>query len=75
MFVLRVDIIAETPSLPTQPLVEQIRAAGLYRMVIPRALGGLQVDLLTYLRTSAAKGEGDGPVMAHREDPRARKPI
>jgi indole-3-acetate monooxygenase len=31
-------------------LVEQLHAAGFYRMVIPRSLGGLQVDPLTYLR-------------------------
>src|SRR5512145_1094131 len=31
-------------------LVEQLHAAGFYRMVIPRDLGGLQVDPLTFLR-------------------------
>ena len=31
-------------------LVEQLHEAGFYRMVIPRSLGGLQVDPLTYLR-------------------------
>ena len=31
-------------------LVEQLREAGLYQMVIPRSLGGLQVDTLTFLR-------------------------
>src|SRR3954453_7134890 len=31
-------------------LVAELHAAGFYRMVIPSALGGLQVDPLTYLR-------------------------
>src|SRR5260221_6757414 len=41
-------------------LVEQMRAAGFYRMVIPRALGGLQVDPLTYLRVVELLAEGAG---------------
>jgi indole-3-acetate monooxygenase len=44
------------------PLVEQLRAAGLYRMVVPRALGGLQVDLLTFLRAAELLAEADGSV-------------
>ena len=32
------------------PLVEKLREAGCYRMVIPRSLGGLQVDPITYTR-------------------------
>jgi indole-3-acetate monooxygenase len=43
-------------------LVEQLRAAGFYRMVIPRALGGLQVDPLTYLRVVELLAEGVGSV-------------
>jgi len=43
-------------------LVEQLRAAGFYRMVIPRALGGLQVDPLTYLRVAELLAEGAGSV-------------
>src|SRR5919198_3451742 len=42
------------------PLVEQLRAAGLYRMVVPEALGGLQVDLLTFLRAVEMIAEADG---------------
>jgi alkylation response protein AidB-like acyl-CoA dehydrogenase len=42
------------------PLVEQLRAAGLYRMLVPRELGGLQVDLLTFLRAVELISEGDG---------------
>src|SRR5512132_1179784 len=45
-----------------KPLVEQMRAAGFYRMVIPRALGGLQVDPLTYLRVVELLAEGAGSV-------------
>jgi alkylation response protein AidB-like acyl-CoA dehydrogenase len=43
-------------------LVERMRAAGFYRMVIPRALGGLQVDPLTYLRVVELLAEGSGSV-------------
>src|SRR5216110_2035885 len=43
-------------------LVEQLRAAGFYRMVIPRALGGLEADPLTYLRVVELLAEGCGSV-------------
>jgi indole-3-acetate monooxygenase len=43
-------------------LVQQLHAAGFYRMVIPRALGGLQVDPLTYLRVVELLAEGAGSV-------------
>ena len=43
-------------------LVEQMRAAGFYQMVIPRSLGGLQVDPLTYLRVAELLAEGAGSV-------------
>jgi alkylation response protein AidB-like acyl-CoA dehydrogenase len=41
---------------------EQLRDAGFYRMVIPRSLGGLQVDPLTYLRVVELLAEGAGSV-------------
>ncbi|HEY1932058.1 MAG TPA: acyl-CoA dehydrogenase family protein [Acetobacteraceae bacterium] len=44
------------------PLVEQMHAAGFYRMVIPRSLGGLQVDPLTYTRVVELLAEGCGSV-------------
>ena len=44
------------------PLVEQLHAAGFYRLVIPRALGGLQADPLTYLRVVEVLAEGAGSV-------------
>jgi alkylation response protein AidB-like acyl-CoA dehydrogenase len=43
-------------------LVDQLRAAGFYRMVIPRALGGLEVDPLTYLRVVELLAEAVGSV-------------
>lgn len=43
-------------------LVEQLREAGFYRMVIPRSLGGLQVDPLTFLRVVELLAEGVGSV-------------
>ncbi|MEJ0018398.1 MAG: acyl-CoA dehydrogenase family protein [Acetobacteraceae bacterium] len=43
-------------------LVEQLQAAGFYRMVIPRSLGGLQVDPLTYTRVVETLAEGAGSV-------------
>src|SRR5271167_4464944 len=45
----RHDEIERAERLP-QDLVEQLREAGFYRLVLPRALGGLQADPLTYLR-------------------------
>jgi indole-3-acetate monooxygenase len=43
-------------------LFEQLRDAGFYRMVIPRTLGGLQVDPLTYTRVVELLSEGVGSV-------------
>jgi len=43
-------------------LFEQLREAGFYKMVIPRSLGGLQVDPLTYLRVVETLAEGVGSV-------------
>jgi alkylation response protein AidB-like acyl-CoA dehydrogenase len=55
------DEIEREQRLP-QALVEQLRAAGFYKMVIPRALGGLQVHPLTYLRVVELLAEGAGSV-------------
>ena len=43
-------------------LVEQLHAAGFYRLVRPRALGGLQADPLTYLRVVELLSEAAGSV-------------
>ena len=43
-------------------LFRQLREAGFYKMVIPRSLGGLQVDPLTYLRVVETLAEGVGSV-------------
>src|SRR5437588_2310451 len=45
-----------------RPLVEKMRAAGFYRMVVPRSLGGLGADPLTYLRVVELMAEGCGSV-------------
>src|SRR5271167_2068917 len=55
------DEIEREQRLP-KSLVEQLRAAGFYKMVIPRALGGLQVDPLAYLRVVELLAEGAGSV-------------
>src|SRR5262249_4877623 len=41
-------------------LVEQMHAAGFYRLLLPRALGGLQADPLTYIRVVELLAEGAG---------------
>src|SRR5206468_11854188 len=53
------DEIEREQRLP-KGLVEQFHAAGFYSLVIPRALGGLQADPLTYLRVVELLAEGAG---------------
>src|SRR6266850_5196949 len=55
------DEIEREQRLP-KALVEQFHAAGFYRLVRPRELGGLQADLLTYLRVVELLAEGAGAV-------------
>jgi alkylation response protein AidB-like acyl-CoA dehydrogenase len=43
-------------------LVAQLRAVGAYRMFVPRELGGVQADLLTFFRAVELAAEGDGSV-------------
>jgi indole-3-acetate monooxygenase len=45
-----------------KPLVAALREAGLYRLVIPRALGGLEADPLIYLRAVERLAESVGSV-------------
>src|SRR5262249_27062876 len=40
----------------------QLREAGLYRMLVPRELGGLQVDFPTFLRVAELIAGADGSV-------------
>src|SRR5437879_13002821 len=55
------DEIDREQRLP-KTLVEQFHAAGFYNMTIPRELGGLQVDPLTYLRVVELLAEAAGSV-------------
>src|SRR3989442_11344013 len=59
------DEIDREQRLP-KALVEQFHAAGFYRLVRPRQLGGLQADPLTYLRVVELLAEAAGSV---RSDP------
>ncbi|HEY3912000.1 MAG TPA: acyl-CoA dehydrogenase family protein [Stellaceae bacterium] len=55
------DEIEREQRLPPA-LFERLRAAGFYRLVIPRALGGIEADPLTYLRVVELLAEGAGSV-------------
>jgi alkylation response protein AidB-like acyl-CoA dehydrogenase len=55
------DEIEREQRLPKM-LVEQFHAAGFYSMVMPRTLGGLQVDPLTYVRVVELLAEAAGSV-------------
>jgi alkylation response protein AidB-like acyl-CoA dehydrogenase len=55
------DELEREQRLP-KALVEQFHAAGFYSMVMPRALGGLQVDPLTYVRVVELLAEAAGSV-------------
>ena len=47
--------------LPTD-LVDGLRRAGIFRLCVPRAVGGLEADVATLLATVEALAEGDGSV-------------
>jgi alkylation response protein AidB-like acyl-CoA dehydrogenase len=55
------DEIDREQRLP-KALVEEFHAAGFYRLVRPRELGGLQVDPLTYLRVVELLSEASGSI-------------
>src|SRR5262245_14500064 len=53
------DELEREQRLP-KALVERFHAAGFYKLVMPRALGGLQVDPLTYVRVVELLAEAAG---------------
>src|SRR5882724_2368888 len=53
------DELERDQRLP-KALVEQFHAAGFYKLVMPRALGGLQADPLTYVRVVELLAEAAG---------------
>ena len=55
------DELEREQRLP-KALVEQCHAAGVYRLVRPQKLGGLEADPLTYLRVVELLSEGAGSV-------------
>ena len=55
------DEVEQNQRLPPA-LVAKMKDAGFYRMVIPRSLGGLQADPLTYTRVAEVLAEGVGSI-------------
>src|SRR2546429_1547839 len=55
------DELEREQRLP-KALVEELQAAGFYRLVMPRELGGLQADPLTYVRCVELLAEAAGSV-------------
>src|SRR2546422_8191380 len=55
------DEIEREQRLP-KALVERFHAAGFYSLVMPRELGGLQADPLTYVRVAELLAEAAGSV-------------
>jgi 3-hydroxy-9,10-secoandrosta-1,3,5(10)-triene-9,17-dione monooxygenase len=47
---------------PAEAIVEQLKAAGAYSLTVPRAFGGLQADITTWMKTVTELGRGDGGV-------------
>jgi alkylation response protein AidB-like acyl-CoA dehydrogenase len=52
----------ETQRRLPQSLVDAMAAAGLFRLLIPRSLDGLEVDVSTFIRTIEATAALDGSV-------------
>jgi alkylation response protein AidB-like acyl-CoA dehydrogenase len=55
------DELEREPRLP-KTVVEELHRLGFYQLVMPRALGGLQVDPLTYVRVVEVLAEAAGSV-------------
>jgi len=47
---------------PPEHIVEKLKDAGLYSLTVPRAFGGLQADITTWMRAVTELGRGDGGV-------------
>lgn len=47
---------------PPEHIVEQMKRAGVYSLTVPRAYGGMEADLTTWMRTVTELGRGDGGV-------------
>jgi 3-hydroxy-9,10-secoandrosta-1,3,5(10)-triene-9,17-dione monooxygenase len=47
---------------PPEHVVDKLKRAGVYSLTVPRAYGGLQADISTWMRTVAELGRGDGGV-------------
>lgn len=62
---LGLTIAADAPAIEESrrippPLVEEIASAGLFRMLVPESLGGLEVDPLTMIDVLEELGRADG---------------
>lgn len=47
---------------PPEHIVEKMKAAGVYSLTVPRAYGGLQADISTWMKTVTELGRGDAGV-------------
>jgi 3-hydroxy-9,10-secoandrosta-1,3,5(10)-triene-9,17-dione monooxygenase len=47
---------------PPEHIVEKLKAAGVYELTVPRAFGGRQADMMTWMKTVTELGRGDGGV-------------
>lgn len=47
---------------PPEHVVDKLKRAGVYALTVPRAYGGLQADITTWMRTVTELGRGDGGV-------------
>ena len=55
---LAADVIDRERALPKE-LVDEIKQADLFRLLVPRSIGGAEIDLLEYLNIVEAFGEAD----------------
>jgi alkylation response protein AidB-like acyl-CoA dehydrogenase len=44
---------------PTDAAIDALRESGVFRLMVPRRYGGLELDLDTFLEVGLALGEGD----------------